>query len=194
MTANLKTFSEFLQTNGKLINVQKVLELKNLRENAAEIVMISQGMDMWDSEHDNLLLGRYRRKFLQERNALGINAQCTEHRVKESAMVLLGNRKSTCSICALARDDTKKTGQDCIEDEIQIQNKDKTRQPIMGADLQELQLKQLREKIGKRTYQEVCNQVRSSLKDKDKLFKKERIEKWFTGTRATSTSPMSSTQ
>ena len=196
-TVNLAAFSAFIKENCSTVNLKKVLDLPHVKNCRAELLMIKQNIDMWDTKQDNLPLGRFRNKFLRKSGGLGSNAQCTERGVKEAGYVSLGRRgESSRSILALARGETveevgialrkrkreekeKKTGESCSEESIQVQNKSRAMQVIIETDKQQIKLNKIRVRDGKEKYKEARSQVRNSLKCKDAQFKTAWIETKF---------------
>ena len=84
-TVNLAEFSAFIKENCSTVNLKKVLDLPQVKKSWAELLMIKQKIDMWDTKQDNLPLGQFWNKFLRNSGGLG-----REKGVKESGCVSLG--------------------------------------------------------------------------------------------------------
>ena len=188
---DLQDFASYLRSNCESNNVQKVLELQEVKNSRSELLLLANGLDMWDAVQDRGPLGKLRDRFKRKYGGQGSNAQMTERGVKESGYVSLGNRgESTRSIYALARGDTieevgvavrkekrGKNGENNEEKIIQVQNKEKAKQVLVESEQQQKQLDNLRKQVGGKAYQKLRQEVWDQLTKKDAQFKAKRIAK-----------------
>ena len=91
-TIDLEAFYSFLQSKCSNKNVQNVLEKVMVKEGEAELILIANGLDMWDAGQENTSLGNFRKQFKRKYGGQGSNAQLSERGVKDSATVTLGKR------------------------------------------------------------------------------------------------------
>ena len=194
---NLVQFYEFLKAKCDTEHLVKQLSDEHMLETKGlELQFIRQGMNMWDTAHNDSPLGALRDNFVQKSSALPSNSQFTEQGVKESNYCTLGRREEkTRSIQALARGTTvseanlsakielqksreSRAGYDSTNEQaVQIQGKEKTRSVIREALRQEDELAALSIKIGPETYKRKRDEIARSLTQDACQFKKIRVDK-----------------
>ena len=101
-TIHLNNFFNFLKEICSKENKQNVLENAHIAKSRAEIILIANGANIWDSSQDNRPLGLFREQFKRCAGGQGSNAQMTKRGVNESGYVTLG-RCDKCSRSNLAR-------------------------------------------------------------------------------------------
>ena len=101
-TIHLNNFSNFLKEMCSNKNKQNVLENTHIAKSRTELILIANGVDIWDSSQDNHPLGLSREQFKRCAGGQGSNAQMNNRGVKESGYATLG-RRDECSKSNLAR-------------------------------------------------------------------------------------------